>query len=72
MLVDLRPGIPQLSRVLIGPTLVTRLLRERRNAAEILPKDKILRPMYERLAIHANLFRYALLTMRGAGGSIPM
>jgi hypothetical protein len=38
---------------------------ERRNAAEILPKDKILRPMGERFAIHAKLFRYALLAMRG-------
>jgi mannosyltransferase OCH1-like enzyme len=38
---------------------------ERRNAAEILPGDKVLRPLGERLAIHANLFRYALLHQRG-------
>jgi mannosyltransferase OCH1-like enzyme len=38
---------------------------ERRNAAEILPRDKVLRPLGGRLAIHANLFRYALLHQRG-------
>ncbi len=38
---------------------------ERRNAAEILPRDRILRPLNERLAVHANLFRYALMAMRG-------
>ena len=38
---------------------------ERRNAAEILPRDQILRPLNERFAVHANLFRYALMTMRG-------
>jgi Glycosyltransferase sugar-binding region containing DXD motif len=38
---------------------------ERRNAAEILPRDKILRPIDGGLAIHGNLFRYALLNQRG-------
>jgi hypothetical protein len=38
---------------------------ERRNAAEILPRDQILRPLNERFAVHANLFRYALMVMRG-------
>lgn len=38
---------------------------ERRNAAEIVPRDQVLLPIDERLAIHAHLFRYALLSMRG-------
>jgi mannosyltransferase OCH1-like enzyme len=38
---------------------------ERRNAAEVLPRDQVLRPLSERFAVHANLFRYALLAMRG-------
>ena len=38
---------------------------ERRNAEEILPRDKILRPIDGGLAIHGNLFRYALLNQRG-------
>jgi Glycosyltransferase sugar-binding region containing DXD motif len=39
---------------------------ERRNAAEILPRNRILRPLNdERFAVHANLFRYALMAMRG-------
>jgi SAM-dependent methyltransferase len=38
---------------------------ERRDAAEILPHDKVLRPLDGRFAIHANLFRYALLHQRG-------
>lgn len=38
---------------------------ERRNAAEILPRDKILRPIGDTLGIHSNLFRYALLHQRG-------
>jgi hypothetical protein len=38
---------------------------ERRNAAEILPRDEILRPIGDVLGIHSNLFRYALLNQRG-------
>jgi mannosyltransferase OCH1-like enzyme len=39
---------------------------ERRNAAEILPKEQVLRRLEGgRIAINANLFRYALLHQRG-------
>ena len=39
---------------------------ERRDAAEILPRDEVLRPLPDgRVAIHGNLFRYALLYQRG-------
>jgi hypothetical protein len=39
---------------------------ERRNAAEILPREQVLRPLEgARFAIHGNLFRYALLHRRG-------
>jgi hypothetical protein len=38
-----------------------------RNATEILPRERVLRPLGEegRVAIHANLFRYALLNQLG-------
>ena len=38
---------------------------ERRNAAEILPRDKVVRPLDQGFAIHGNLFRYAILNQRG-------
>jgi hypothetical protein len=38
---------------------------ERRNAAEILPEDQVLRSAGEFLAIDGDLFRYALLNQRG-------
>lgn len=38
---------------------------ERRNAAEILPRDSVVRPVGDVVAIHGNLFRYALLNQRG-------
>ena len=38
---------------------------ERRNAAEILPRHQVLRPIGDVLGIHSNLFRYALLNQRG-------
>jgi hypothetical protein len=39
---------------------------ERRQAAEILPRDQVLRPLEgKRFAIHGHLFRYALLHQRG-------
>jgi len=39
---------------------------ERRSAAEILPREAVLRPLQDhRVAIHGNLFRYALLHQRG-------
>jgi len=38
---------------------------ERRNAAEILPRDKVVRQVDQDLAINGNLFRYATLNQRG-------
>jgi hypothetical protein len=38
---------------------------ERRDAAEILPEEKVLRPAGEFLAIDGDLFRYAVLSQRG-------
>jgi hypothetical protein len=38
---------------------------ERRNAAEILPHDSVVRQVGDVVGIHGNLFRYALLDQRG-------